>query len=122
MIFFQGILHSSQLKGDETLPNLAQQHDVPSLIHNLYNSLAEQDHEETAEIRDVLLRSYRHLPQRDPIVVANKLANYIHFIGYTEKITFTDQQDALVTQLSQAGQRAGLNGSYRAWYGDKNQF
>ena len=99
-----------------------QREQVSSLIHELYNSLAEQDNQQTMDIRDSLLKAYQHIDKRDPVVVANKLTNYLYFLGSTEKISFTDQQDALITQLSQIGQHAGLNGSYRAWYGDKGQF
>jgi hypothetical protein len=55
-------------------------------------------------------------------VTANHLANYLRFTGYTEKIAYTPAQDELISQLSQLGQSAGLNGSYKTAYGDKSQF
>jgi hypothetical protein len=99
-----------------------QQQSVSDLIHELYNCLAQGDDPKTKDIRESLMRAYQHIGQRDPVVVANKLANYLHFTGYNEKIKFTESELELITQISQIGQHSGLNGSYRAWYGDKSQF
>ena len=105
--------HSSEAK---------QREQVSGLIHELYNSLAAQDDQQTVDIRDSLMKAYQHIDRRDPVVVANKLTKCLYFIGSPENISFTNEQDVLITQLSQIGQHAGLNGSYRAWYGDKGQF
>ncbi|WP_462399255.1 bacteriocin immunity protein [Lacticaseibacillus pantheris] len=99
-----------------------QREEVAQLIDDLYNQLATEGDSKTTEIRESLLKAYRHLDRKSPEVTANHLANYLRFTGYTEKIVYTQAQDELISQLSQLGQSAGLNGSYKTAYGDKSQF
>lgn len=100
----------------------SQQKAVADLIHELYNSMARENNPRTSDVRDSLMHAYQHIGTRDPVAMANKLANYLHFEGFNAKIPFTQPQVDLITQISQIGQYAGLNGSFRAWYGDKGQF
>lgn len=75
------------------------------------------------DIKEVPLKVYKRLnesKENPPLI--NRLINFIYFKAFTEKITFSKEQDELIRQLSGIGQKAGLNGSYRANYGDKSQF
>ncbi|HDL0823812.1 TPA: bacteriocin immunity protein, partial [Enterococcus faecium] len=51
-----------------------------------------------------------------------RLVNYLYFTAYTNKIRFTEYQEELIRNLSEIGRTAGINGLYRADYGDKSQF
>ncbi len=58
----------------------------------------------------------------DPSPLINRLVNYLYFTAYTNKIRFTEYQEELIRNLSEIGRTAGINGLYRADYGDKSQF
>lgn len=94
------------------------------LVHDLYNNLVQSSTgKEMEDIKEVLLKVYKRLndsKENPPLI--NRLINFIYFKAITEKLTFSEEQDELIRQLSSIGQRAGLNGSYRANYGDKSQF
>lgn len=93
-------------------------------VHDLYNNLVQSNAgEEMEDIKEVLLKVYKRLDdskENPPLI--NRLINFIHFKAFTEKLTFNEKQNELIRQLSGIGQKAGLNGSYRADYGDKSQF
>lgn len=94
------------------------------LVHDLYNNLVQSNTgKEMEDIKEVLLKVYKRLndsKENPPLI--NRLINFIYFKAFTEKLTFSEEQDELIRQLSGIGQKAGLNGSYRANYGDKSQF
>lgn len=92
------------------------------LIHTLYNDLIKSDHSNTNDIEEVLLKVYSKLGEEENIPLINRLVNYITFTAFTEKITFTNQQEELLNNLRSIGQHAGINGTYRSDYGNKNQF
>ena len=57
-----------------------------------------------------------------PSPFINRLVNYLYFTAYTNNIRFTEYQEELIRNLSEIGRTAGINGLYRADYGDKSQF
>lgn len=98
-----------------------------SLVHQLYNSLsATQTTQPTANRHDllkVLLKVYVRLNhQEDDVPLINRLVHYIYFTRVTCQLTFSPEQQALITQLADIGKYAGTNGCYRSNYGDKTQF
>ncbi|EOH90808.1 bacteriocin immunity protein [Enterococcus pallens] len=97
--------------------------DLQQTVHELFNSLSKSDSTEYQEILEVLQKVYLRLQKDESVeALANRLANFIYFKAYTEKIHFTKDQDKMIQKISSIGKYAGLNGSYRADYGDKSQF
>ncbi|MDH6364866.1 hypothetical protein M2139_001810 [Enterococcus sp. PF1-24] len=93
------------------------------IVHLLYNDLAKNNGEEMADIKEVLLKVFHKLADiTDEVPLINRLVNYIYFISYTNQLQFSAEQNQLIKQLAQIGGKAGLNGVYRADYGDKSQF
>ncbi|EMW5701391.1 TPA: bacteriocin immunity protein, partial [Enterococcus faecium] len=78
------------------------------------------------DILEVLQKVYLKLEKQkyelDPGPLINRLVNYLYFTAYTNKIRFTEYQEELIRNLSEIGRTAGINGLYRADYGDKSQF
>lgn len=79
-----------------------------------------------SDILEVLQKVYLKLEKQkyelDPSPLINRLVNYLYFTAYTNKIRFTEYQEELIRNLSEIGRTAGINGLYRADYGDKSQF
>ncbi|MFV7896222.1 bacteriocin immunity protein [Enterococcus faecium] len=79
-----------------------------------------------SDILEVLQKVYLKLEKQkyelDPGPLINRLVNYLYFTAYTNKIRFTEYQEELIRNLSEIGRTAGINGLYRADYGDKSQF
>lgn len=92
------------------------------LVHELYNDLAKDDRDDTQEIRQVLMKVYGKLDEKDPVPLVDRFVKYLYFTTLTNKISLSTTQDALVQQLAAIGKTAGLNGVYRSNYGDSDQF
>lgn len=93
------------------------------LVHDLYNDLAKNNTYGTEDIKEVLIKVYKRLDDDiENIPLINRLANYITFTAFTNKIKFSKSQDETIRKLREIGQFAGLNGVYRSDYGNKNQF
>ncbi|AUI16609.1 bacteriocin immunity protein [Enterococcus faecium] len=87
-------------------------------LHKIFYTLS--------DILEVLQKVYLKLEKQkyelDPGPLINRLVNYLYFTAYTNKIRFTEYQEELIRNLSEIGRTAGINGLYRADYGDKSQF
>lgn len=93
------------------------------LVHTLYNKIDFAGNPNMAELQGVLLRVFKRLPTTEtPEGLVNHLVNYINFTAYTDGYTFNDEQHQLIRQLTDIGNRAGINGAYRSNYGDPSQF
>ncbi|NGT49771.1 bacteriocin immunity protein [Clostridium perfringens] len=94
------------------------------LVHSLYNSLSKLKTNNFDDIKEVLLKVYNKLDLYDEknIPLINILVNYIYFTAYTQKLTFSSNEENIIRELSEIGKYAGLNGVYRSDYGDKSQF
>ena len=94
------------------------------LVHSLYTSLSQSKENNFDDIKEVLLKVYTKLDLCDEknIPLINRLVNYIYFPAYTQKLTFSSNEENIIRELSEIGKYAGLNGVYRSDYGDKSQF
>lgn len=93
------------------------------LVHKLYNDISENNKNEMAEVKEVLLKVYKKLDKvKDDAPIINRLVNYLYFKAFTEHLKFTKSQNDLISKLSQIGGKAGINGSYRSNYISKSQF
>ena len=104
---------------------MADREDAKEYIHKLYNNLSKrEDHSaELIDITDVLLQVYTKLDhEKNPAALVNRLVNYIRSMALKGKIHFPSEDEKLMIELRQIGQRAGLNGVYRSNYSDKSQF
>jgi hypothetical protein len=94
-------------------------------IHDLYQLLAQRPDQTAAllDIRDVLLQVYRKLEtSKRPEVWVNRLMNYIRNAAIKDRLYFPKEQEALMLDLGEIGQKAGFNSQYRADFSDKSQF
>lgn len=93
------------------------------IIHDLYNELVQEKTKNCQDILDVLLTVYERLESQlaNPCLV-NRLAKFLHFNAFTNKIRFTTKQEALVGELNEIAKTSGQSGVYRADYLDKSQF
>ncbi|HEN2017433.1 TPA: bacteriocin immunity protein [Enterococcus faecium] len=96
------------------------------IVHELYNDISISEDPKYSDILEVLQKVYLKLEKQkyelDPGPLINRLVNYLYFTAYTNKIRFTEYQEELIRNLSEIGRTAGINGLYRADYGDKSQF
>lgn len=96
------------------------------IVHELYNDISKNNNSEFTEILEVLKKVFIRLDslgqKDDDSPLINKLVNYLYFTAYTKQLTFTKQQENLITKLSSIGKYAGINGIYRGDYGDPSQF
>ena len=94
------------------------------IVHSLYNSISDSKKLGFEDIKEVLLKVYLKLDVNEDnnISIINRLVNYLYFTGYTNKLTFSSEENKLINQLAKIGKYAGLNGVYRSDYGDKSQF
>ncbi len=96
------------------------------IVHELYNDISISKDPKYSDILEVLQKVYLKLEKQkyelDPSPLINRLVNYLYFTAYTNKIRFTEYQEELIRNLSEIGRTAGINGLYRADYGDKSQF
>ncbi|MDT2359761.1 bacteriocin immunity protein [Enterococcus faecium] len=96
------------------------------IVHELYNDISISKDPKYSDILEVLQKVYLKLEKQkyelDPSPLINRLVNYLYFTAYTNKIRFTEYQEELTRNLSEIGRTAGINGLYRADYGDKSQF
>ncbi|HAQ0858142.1 TPA: bacteriocin immunity protein [Enterococcus faecium] len=89
------------------------------IVHELYNDISIS---KDPKYSDILLKLEKQKYELDPSPLINRLVNYLYFTAYTNKIRFTEYQEELIRNLSEIGRTAGINGLYRADYGDKSQF
>lgn len=95
------------------------------LIHDLYNKLSKRTNSspELLDIIDVLYQVYLKIDTvSNPEALVQRLVNYIYSTGLKGKLYFPKDENNLIADLGVIGQRAGLNGLYKANYGDKSQF
>ncbi|MGX7031253.1 bacteriocin immunity protein [Vagococcus zengguangii] len=95
------------------------------LVHELYNKLARRPEKssELLDVMDVLYQVYLKIDEtKYPERLINRLVNYIYSTGLKGKLYFPEDENRLITSLGIIGCKAGLNGLYRAHYGDKSQF
>ncbi|WP_165964810.1 bacteriocin immunity protein [Periweissella cryptocerci] len=93
------------------------------LVDVLYNSIDMTNNTKLTELKAVLLKVFKHLQAGEaPEGLLNKLVNYINFNAYTEGYYFTDEQQQIIRELTDIGNRAGVNSRYRSNYGDVSQF
>ncbi|MFS7400170.1 bacteriocin immunity protein [Carnobacterium maltaromaticum] len=98
---------------------------VKESIHELYNSLIKRSDSSTSllDITDVLLQVYTKIDSVDnPEALVNRLVNYIYSVGFKGRIKLSPKEEELLIELGVFGQRAGLNGLYKANFSDKSQF
>lgn len=103
----------------------AQRVAAQQAIHDLYQLLAQQSPQTATllDIRDVLLQVYQKLATSEhPEVWVNRLVNYIRNAAVRDRLYFPKAQETLMLKLGEIGQKAGLNGQYRADFSDKSQF
>lgn len=94
-----------------------------TIVHELYNEISTENHRDMEELKEVLLKVYNKLDRvSDDVPLINRLTNYIFFKGLTNHLFFSKKENELIRELSEIGGKAGLNGSYRADYGDLSQF
>ncbi|EGO9277175.1 bacteriocin immunity protein [Enterococcus faecalis] len=94
-------------------------------IHKLYNLLNKRkdNTSELLDITDVLLQVYKKLDTvENPEALVNRLVNYIRSMALKGRIYFPSTEEHLMIELGVIGQKAGLNGLYKADYSDKSQF
>ena len=99
--------------------------EIKKLIHDLYNKLHKctNPSSELTDIMDVLLQVYKKMDKtKYPERLINRLVNYIYSTGLKGKLYFSKDENEIIAQLGIIGQKAGLNGRYKADYGDKSQF
>ena len=110
-----------QFQGSAKMKKNAKQ-----IVHELYNDISISKDPKYSDILEVLQKVYLKLEKQkyelDPSPLINRLVNYLYFTAYTNKIRFTEYQEELIRNLSEIGRTAGINGLYRADYGDKSQF
>ena len=110
-----------QFQGSAKMKKNAKQ-----IVHELYNDISISKDPKYSDILEVLQKVYLKLEKQkyelDPRPLINRLVNYLYFTAYTNKIRFTEYQEELIRNLSEIGRTAGINGLYRADYGDKSQF
>ncbi|RDX01553.1 immunity protein [Listeria kieliensis] len=93
------------------------------IVHELYNDISKNSETDMEEVKEVLLKVYNKLDRvKDDAPLINRLANFLYFKAFTEKLKFTRNQEELINKLAQIGGRAGLNGAYRSDYSSKGQF
>ena len=95
---------------------------LAGLTDQLFNQISKHDTTDLDNLKDVLIRVNQHIDSKDPVVTANRLANYIYFVGFTDHVALTQEASDIVKQIAALGKTAGVNGSYRAWYSDSSQF
>ena len=93
------------------------------LIHDLYNSIAKSDIENSDDINEVLLKVYSKLDtSKENEILINRLLNYIYFTALTEKISFNEEQTDIINQLNKIGGNVGVTNAYRSPIGSKYSF
>ncbi|EUJ21804.1 bacteriocin immunity protein [Listeria aquatica] len=95
------------------------------LIHDLYNKLSKRSDpsNELLDILDVLYQVYLKIDTvNNPEAYVQRLVNYIYSVGLKGRLYFPEDENRLIAELGIIGQKAGLNGLYKANYGDKSQF
>lgn len=93
------------------------------LVHQLYNDLDDNSGQDMKEVKEVLLKVYKKLDRvKDEEPLINRLALFISFSAHANHLTFSSNQQRLITQLNEIGLRAKWNGGYLADHFDKTQF
>ncbi|MDK1722544.1 bacteriocin immunity protein [Dellaglioa algida] len=104
---------------------MSKDNNAKELIHELYNYLIKRSNTSTSllDITDVLLQVYTKIETVDnPEALVNRLVNYIYSVGFKGRINLTPAEERLLAELGVIGQKAGLNGLYKADFSDKSQF
>ncbi|WP_414841120.1 bacteriocin immunity protein [Enterococcus saccharolyticus] len=93
-----------------------------TIVHALYNDLAQDSRTDVEAIKEVLLKVYPKLAKKDDPRLVSRLTNFIYFTAFNEKLTFSPSQQELLAQLNVISQKAGINNPYRTAIGSKEQF
>lgn len=94
--------------------------EAKGIVRALYDDLSQAPVAGTTDIMEVLDKVMQRLndPDQSEVKIINRLAGYIAFTVFTNKIRFTKTQNLLVSQLMSAAD----NGLYQGNYGDKSWF
>ncbi|ALS01776.1 hypothetical protein ATZ33_10435 [Enterococcus silesiacus] len=93
------------------------------LVHELYNSLGNEQGESYLELKEVLLKVYKKLDKDvNEDFLMSRLVNYIYFKNLTEKLTFTEEQNQVINKMNSIAKTSGVNNNYRGYLGSLSQF
>lgn len=98
---------------------------VKNIIHELYNSLEGRQNKsnELLDITDVLFQVYLKIDSaNNPEALVNRLVHYIRSVSLKGRIYYPPKDENLMIKLGIIGQKAGINGLYKADFSDKSQF
>lgn len=92
--------------------------ETKELIHELYNELAANQHDESMNaVKEALLNVYKKIDSvDDETQLISKLTSFIYFRYYANQLKFTSKEDKLLSKLSVIGQTSGYNGVYRYYF------
>lgn len=92
------------------------------IIHSLYNSFAETKNDKLYNLKEVLLKAYKELNAFNISGLSlyiERIVKYIYWTAFTKKIHLTSEQEDLIIQLNDIGNRGGLNGLYFNFWNKK---
>ncbi|BDZ31902.1 bacteriocin immunity protein [Lactiplantibacillus sp. WILCCON 0030] len=100
------------------------QNEAKGIILELTRNFRESEVAGSTEIKVALQKVYDRLNahQTTDVVLVDRLANYITYTVFTNKIRLTQTQNLLLSQLMSIGRTCGIDGGFHGHCGDASQF